>query len=199
MDFVPHIVALLGGGLATSLGLTYMARTPRVQARLLLTKAWSFALSCAASIGFACVVAYRMARTLVSSGGNQLESVSPGQLLAFGLVIGVPLALPGVFLAWSEVRAKEKARTKRRDRVATKDDRRAFAIDLVEQIHDVSPRPRQVTVEVTGDGGKVLALEGDIDSLEGERLTEALRADLADLGFKRVEGRNGTKKWWSRV
>ena len=199
MDFAPHIVALLGGGLATSLGLTYVARTARVQARLLQTRTWIFGLSCAALTGGAVAAAYRMARTLVSTGGTGLENVSPGQLLAFGIAIGVPLSLPGVVLAWSDVRAREKARTKRRDRVATKDDRRAFAIDLVEQIHDVSPKPRQVTVEVTGDGGRVLTLEGDIDSLEGERLTAALRADLADLGFKRVEGRNGTKKWWSRV
>ena len=70
---------------------------------------------------------------------------------------------------------------------------------MVKQILDVSPRPRRLSASVGGDGGRVLRLEGDIDPAEGERLTAALRSDLAELGFKRVEGTGNASEWWSRV
>ena len=109
------------------------------------------------------------------------------------------MSLPGVVFAWSDARTKEKAQKKRRDFVPTKDDRRKFADDLVRQIKEVSPKPREVRASVGGDGGRVLMLEGEIDAAEGERLTAAIRADLAALAFKRVEGKHGSREWWSRV
>jgi hypothetical protein len=73
------------------------------------------------------------------------------------------------------------------------------AADLGRQIEEISPTPRKVVASVGGDGGRVLSLEGDIDAEEGDRLTTALRADLQELGFKRVEGGTGSTTWWSRV
>lgn len=51
---------------------------------------------------------------------------------------------------------------------------------------------------IGGAGGTVLKFEGDLSAEEGERLTVALRADLKEVGFKRVEG-GGAKSWWVRV
>ena len=102
-------------------------------------------------------------------------------------------------MAWQDARREAEKRSKRKDAVATKDDRRAFAEDLLRQMHDVSPRPRELQVSVGGDGGRVLTLEGDIEPEEVERLTAALRQDLKDLGFKRVEGANGSKRRWTKV
>jgi hypothetical protein len=63
----------------------------------------------------------------------------------------------------------------------------------------VSPTPRSVSASIGGEGGRVLVLSGDIGADEAERLTTALRADLVELGFKRIEGGKGSKQWWTRV
>ena len=50
--------------------------------------------------------------------------------------IGGPpeLASAGVMLTWTDARAGEEKKRKRKDRVVTKDDRRAFADDLARQL-----------------------------------------------------------------
>ncbi len=197
--FTPQIFALLAGGLVGSLGMTCAARTERGGAALVKLNAWVFALACLALAGAGGAAALWQLRWALAEQGPGLEGITPAQLLLFGLVIGVPMSLPGVVFAWSDAHTKEKAQKKRRDFVPTKDDRRKFADDLVRQIKEVSPKPREVRASVGGDGGRVLMLEGEIDAAEGERLTAALRTDLAALAFKRVEGKHGSREWWSRV
>ena len=197
--FAPQIFALLAGGLVSSLGMTYAARTERAGAALVKLNGWVFALTCFALAGGGGAAAFWQLRSALAELGPRLEGITPAQLLLFGLLIGVPMSLPGVVFAWSDAHTKEKARKKRRDFVPTKDDRRKFADDLVRQIKEVSPKPRELRASVGGDGGRVLMLEGEIDAEEGERLTAALRVDLAELAFKRVEGKHGTREWWSRV
>ena len=119
-------------------------------------------------------------------------------MLLFGLAIGLPMSLPGVMLAWTDARAGEEKERKRKNRVVTKDDRRAFAEDLARQLKELGDPDRDVKVSIAGDGGTVLKLEGKINAKEAERLTAALRADMKDVGFKRVEG-GGAKSWWVRV
>ena len=116
----------------------------------------------------------------------------------FGLAIGLPMSLPGLVLAWTDARAEEGKNTKRKNRVATKDDRRDFAENLGRQVRELSDPARDVRGSIGGDGGTVLKLEGDLAWKEGERLTAALRGDLKDVGFKRVEG-GSAKSWWVRV
>ena len=197
--FAPHIIALLAGGLVSSLGMTHVARRERAAATLVKLNGWVFALVCFVLAAGGGAAAFWQLRSALAEQGPRLEGITPAQLLLFGLVIGIPLALPGVVFAWSDAHAKEKARKKRRDFVPTKDDRRKFADDVVRQIKDVSPKPRELRASVGDDGGRVLMLDGEIDAQEGERLTAALRADLAELAFKRVEGKHGTREWWSRV
>lgn len=197
--FLPHIVALLAGGLMGSLGLTYLARTRRLRPKLASAGGWRFATGAVVASAAAAAVAFVIARRALATGGAGLEGVTPPQLLLFGFLIGVPLSLPGLIFAWSEARGDARARSRRRDFVATRDDRRKFAVDLGRQIAEVSPKPRDVTASIGGEGGRILVLEGEIDPEEGERLTAALRADLSELGFKRVEGKGGSAAWWSRV
>lgn len=123
----------------------------------------------------------------------------PGRTLALGSLATVALGLPGAWAAWSDARRRDRTLRKRKEHPPTKDDRRRYAADIVSQITEMSPTPRTLTADIGGDGGTVLLFEGDIDATEGERLTAALRQDLADLGFKRVEGRKGSREWWSRV
>jgi hypothetical protein len=160
---------------------------------------WTFSASALTAAAVTLAAAIWQARGAVAGGAAGLQAVTPPQLLLFGFLIGVPLSLPGLLFTWSDARARERARLKKRDFVPTKDDRRAWAADLASQIEEVSPTPRSVSASIGGEGGRVLVLSGDIGADEAERLTAALRADLAELGFKRVEGGKGSKQWWTRV
>ena len=137
--------------------------------------------------------------TLAAAADALGPAIGTGEAFLFGLLVGLPLSLPGLFLLWSDARSERTRRLRRRDVVPTKDDRRAYAEDLARQIRDVSPTPREVRGSIGGEGGRVLVLSGDVDAAEGERLTAALRRDLSELGFKRVEGSGGDRSWWTRV
>ena len=197
--FAPHALALLIGGLATSLGITYGARRSGAQRFLARIGGMTLLVTCLVAAAAASVALYALVRPLVDRAISEPASLAPWRLLALGLAVGLPLGLPGLFAAWSEAHRARRAQLKRRDRVPTKDDRRAYAEGLVQQIAEISPTPRALTASISGDGGRVLLFEGEIDAKEGERLTAALRADLQEVGFKRVEGRNGANEWWTRV
>ena len=195
-SFAPQVLALLCAGLLSSLGPTYAARRPAGTAFLARRRGTTLAAGLTAVAAGCAFGAYALASAAVAGGVPGTDALTPARLFALGIFIGVPLGIPGIVLAWSEARARSKKR--RRDHVPTKDERRAYAADLERQIREVSAQPRDVAAKIGGDGGRVLILEGDIRSDEGERLTRALRADLAELGFKRVEGK-GVDDWWSRV
>ena len=74
----------------------------------------------------------------------------------------------------------------------------AFAENLARQVREFSDPGREVKVTIGGDGGRVLKFEGDLSAEQAERLTAALRADLKEVGFKRVEV-DAPEKWWVRV
>jgi hypothetical protein len=145
------------------------------------------------------LAAYRIGVSLIDAGATSGADISVPLVFALGLAVGLPIGVPGLLAAWTEARRKDRETRRKRDFVPTKDDRRGYAVQLVQQIMDVSPRPRELSASIAGDGGTVLRFEGDIDAAEGERLTTALRLDLSEVGFKRVEGQNGSKEWWTRV
>jgi len=150
------------------------------------------------SLGLGGGAVYWIITAILDSIRGQPELASAGEILLFGAAIGLPMSLPGVVSAWMGARAADEKRRKRKDRVVTKDDRREFAENLARQVRELSDPPREVNVRIGGDGGTVLKFEGDLSAKEAERLTAALRADLKEVGFKRVEG--GTpKNWWVRV
>ena len=45
----------------------------------------------------------------------------------------------------------------------------------------------------------VLYFEGDLASDQGEKLVAALRSEMKELGFKRVEGKGPRGDWWTNV
>lgn len=199
MAFAPHVAAVLSGGLATSLGLGWLARRPRARDVLLATRGWMLALGATVAVAAGLGGTYWLVRSLLAGAAAGPSLPSPLGLLVFGSLLGIPLALPAVVVAWNDVRAERAAALKKRDFVPTKDDRRAYAVDLVRQITELSDRPRDVRALIAGDGGRVLRLEGDIDAKEASRLVQAVRADLRELGFKRVEGGGGPGSWWEPV
>jgi hypothetical protein len=200
-DFVPHMVMLLVGGTGTSLGLAWLARRPGGRARLRRTRPWGMALAGLVSVAAGGLSLLWMVRRVLDAGGPDVSLPSPWQLLLFGAGLGLPLALPGLLLVWSEERPEKVAERNRRIASATKDDRRAFAERLADQIRDASPRSRELSVQVGWEGGRILEFHGDLAREEGERLVAALRGEMRDLGFKRAEGgeQGGAPGWWTRV
>ncbi len=194
-QYAPQIAMMFLGGLSTSFGTTWLARTPRGREVLLNTKGWGIALFAVVSLGLGAGAVYWAVNSMLDLVGGQPELASPGAMLLLGLAIGLPMSLPGVVSAWTDARATDEKRRKRKDRVVTKDDRRAFAENLARQVRELSDPPREVEVTIAGDGGTVLKFEGDLSAKEAERLTAALRGDLKEVGFKRVESQN----WWVRV
>lgn len=195
----PSIGALLLGGLGVSIGATLLARSPRGQNRLLKTSGWTLLLFAVAAVAAGGAAVYWTVLPLIDASGGGKSLASPAVLLLVGVLVGLPFSFPGVVLAWNDARADAKRRSKRRETVATKDDRRAYAMDLLRQIQDVSDHPRDLRVSAAGDGGRVLVLDGDIQADEVERLAAALRGDLKELGFRRVEGGSGPNHRWTKV
>ncbi len=200
-DYVPHMVMLLLGGLGTSLGLAWLGRRPRGRAGLRRTRTWGIALIGVIAIAVGAAALMWMVRRMLEAGGPDVSLPSPWELFLLGAGLGLPLALPGLLLVWSEERPEKVAERNRRIASATKDDRRAFAERLAGQILEASDRPRELTVEAGGDGGRVLEFHGDLAREEGDRLVAALRGEMRELGFKRAEGggRGGGPRWWTRV
>lgn len=191
---------MLAGGLVTSLGLTWLASRPSARARLgTLRGATVFVVAALALAAGAGAVVWLVGALLESArAGNPVLPSTPG-LLLFGVFLGLPLALPAVVMSWSDARRRRAAELNKRDFVPTKDDRRAFAEKLEKQIVELSHEPRSVKASIGGDGGRILSFEGDLDAGEGSRLVSALRADLKELDFKRVEGGSGASSWWEPV
>ena len=189
---------MLLGGLSASFGTTWLARRPHGREMLLNMKGSGIALFAVGSLGLGGGAFYWMATAMLDSIVGRQELASAGVMLLLGLAIGLPMSLPGVVLARMDARATEEKKRKRKDRVVTKDDRRAFAENLGRQVREFSAPGREVKVTIGGDGGTVLSFEGDLSAKQAERLTAALRADLKEVGFKRVEV-GGANSWWVRV
>lgn len=191
-DLLPHLVLLLGGTLATSIGLGPLFRSARGRSLLERTTWRGMTTLVLGFLGISAGGLYAVWRLSIDRLADLTPS--PSTLLIVGLLVGLPLSLPTAIGTWSEVR-----RARRREAPATRDDRREYAGSLAKQIREVSEGQTNVSAQVGGDGGRVLQLDGDLDSRKGERLVAALRTELKDLGFKRVEGRGPGGKWWTRV
>ncbi len=196
--YAPQMAAMLLGALSASFGTPWLLRTARGRELLVNMKRSGLALFVVVSLGLGGGAVYWIVTALLDSIGGQPELASAGVMLLLGLAIGLPMSLPGVVLARIDARATDEKKRKRKGRVVTKDDRRAFAEDLGRQVLEFSDPGREVKVTIGGDGGTVLLFEGDMSAKQAERLTAALRPDLKEVGFKRVEV-GKPKNWWVRV
>lgn len=198
-DFLPHLILMLVGGLGSSVGLGRWARGDRGQA--LLGK-----MSGATIIGFALVsfasmggAAYWVWHRVLNAEDTAGALGSPWTLFLFGVAVGLPMSLPHVISTWNRHRPAKVAERERRAAASTRDDRAEYAERLLKQIHDATPERRTLEVLIRGDEGRVLWFEGELSRDEGERLVSALRHELSEVGFRRVEGRGPKGNWWTRV
>ena len=123
---------------------------------------------------------------------------SPWFFFTFGLVMGLPFTLPAVTDVWRQHReAQERAEKKKKP--TSRRERLEFAKDLERQLLEYVGDTRTITVNLQGDEGTVLFLQGEITRQEGERLVAALRADIDAVDIRRVEGKSEKGKWWVRV
>ena len=198
-DLLPHLSALLFGGLLSSFGLTAWARRPGGRRILERVNAWGITAFGLAAIGGLLGGFYWLFAGVRQGLGVEQAVGSPSSYLLFGLVIGFPLSLPSVITLWSDARPEKAAARERKAKAATELDRREYARNLVRQIGELADGPRKVSASLRGERGTVLVFQGDLLRQEGEKLVVALRGDLQANGFTRVEGESPKGKWWSRV
>ncbi len=195
-DFLPQLVLMMVGALATSVGLGQAARRGPGQRALARLNGLGFAVLAVVLVAVSAGGLYRFARSVIASAESGDFSLSTGGFLVLGLLVGLAFSLPGVVMAWQEARGGGKPK---RTGPATRDDRRAFATQLASQIREAADREVDVAVRAGGDGERVLFIEGGLDSEQGNRLVAALRIEMRELGFKRVEGTGAGGEWWAPV
>lgn len=195
-DFVWRLVLMTIGALVTSVGLGQLARSRRGRAVLAPMKGWAVTGIALLFLAVSGGGLFWFVRRILGSENPRGFVPSAAAFLVLGLLVGLAFSLPGVFMGWSEARGGGK---KKRTGPATRDDRRAFADQLAGQIREASDRNTEIVVRTGGDGERLLLIEGDLDSTQGNRLVTALRAEMKDLGFKRVEGTGPAGDWWAPV
>jgi hypothetical protein len=163
------------------------------------TKWWGIAIFSTVSIAAIVGGFFWIFRRVSAQPDPEAFFGSPLVFLLIGLVVGLPFSLPSVITTWSVLRPAKVAARERKAKAATKADRWQFAEKLLSQIQEFSQTPREIDVFLDGKKGRVLRFQGDLEREEGDRLVNALRADLQDLDFERVEGEGPKGKWWSRV
>jgi len=198
-ELAPHMGAMLLGGLASSLGIAWFARKPRSRAFLGRIKMWGMAVFALVAVGGLFGGFYWLFTRIGQGFAVETTLGSPLTYLLLGLAVGLPLSLPGVITAWSDARPEKiEARAKKAE-AATKQDRVDFAQNLVRQIKEYAEGGREVSASLEGDKGEVLKFKGDLERQEGDKLVAALRSELQEHGFARLEGEGPKGKWWSRV
>lgn len=203
METLPTLLSALAplaiGGLIPTIGAHFFVRSARGSERLARMSGAVVGLVCALFVAGGLAAGWGLVQRIL--GAADASTALPGTplLVAAGLAIGLPLTIPPLLSGWLTARARSTARQKRVLAPATREERRSYAEDLERQIREVSVPPRDVTVTAGGDGNRVLIIEGEMSAKEGERLTAALREDLGDVGFKRVERAGPGRSWWTKV
>ena len=159
------------------------------------TKWWGVALYATISLCGVATGLFLLIQNLRENPDTFALPESPLLFLLVGLVIGFPFSIPGVFAIWSELRPEKLKAREKKARNASRADRLKFAQDLARQIDEFSDGPRNVKGTLSGDKGKILFFDGKLSRIEGDKLVAALRGELKDLGFERVEGDG----WWCRI
>jgi hypothetical protein len=188
-------VALLTGGLVSSLGTGIFVR--RVVGRKLIERTgwWGVTLYTVSSLAVVAVGFLWLVNTIRENPESVSIPESPFFFILMGLVVGFPFSIPAVLSVWNELRPGKVEARRKKSHVASREDRLKFAQDLALQILEFSDKSRNVRGTLGGDKGRILLFEGELSRNEGDKLVAALREEMKDLGFERVEGDG----WWSRI
>jgi hypothetical protein len=147
--------------------------------------------------GFAWVLRSAFAGDGAASTAAAESLRSPLVFFGFGLVVGLPFTLLTVTSVWRhENRPAERDTPKRK---VTRKERTEYARDLEKQLTEYGGEAAAYRVQLREDTGQVMVISGGMTREQAERLVTALRVEMRDLGFQRVEGRAADRDWWVRV
>ncbi len=200
-DLMPVIglsMLILAGGLLGSFGANTVVRSGMGRAFVTKWRWWGVAIYFLVVVTVVVAGLGWVLRSLVANLNTDSLFESPWFFFTFGVVMGLPFTLSAVTGVWRQHRDAQ-ARAEKKKKPASREDRREFARDLERQLREFVGDTRTIKVELQGDEGTVLFLQGEITRQEGERLVAALRADIDAVDFRRVEGKSEKGKWWVRI
>ncbi len=200
-DLMPVIglsMLILAGGLLGSFGANTVVRSGMGRAFVIKWRWWGVAIYYLVVVTVVVAGLVWVLRSLVANLDADSLFESPWFFFTFGVVIGLPFTLPAVTGVWRQHRAAQ-ARAEKKKKPASRQDRREFAKDLEKQLREYVGDTRTIKIELQGDEGTVLFLQGEITRQEGERLVAALHADIDAVDFRRVEGKSEKGNWWVRI
>ncbi len=200
-DLMPVIglsMLILAGGLLGSFGANTVVRSGMGRAFVTKWRWWGVAIYFLVVVTVVVAGLGWVLRSLVANLNTDSLFESPWFFFTFGVVMGLPFTLSAVTGVWRQHRDAQ-ARAEKKKKPASREDRREFAKDLERQLREFVGDTRTIKVELQGDEGTVLLLQGEITRQEGERLVAALRADIDAVDFRRVEGKSEKGKWWVRI
>jgi hypothetical protein len=190
---------MLVGGVAGSFGVNTLIRSTRGRQVIGRLPFWGVLLyylfvAAVVVVGFGWV--FRSVLSGAREGGEAAGQLlrSPWLFLAFGVVVGLPFTPLAVTSVWRQARRPAKPR-----RPATRKERSQYAQDLQRQLVEYGSEAGNFRVELREDEGRILYISGGMARDLAERLVAALRGELSEMGFQRVEGKNGEQNWWVRV
>ena len=198
MPIIGLSMLILAGGLLGSFGASTVVRSRMGRAFVIKWRWWGLAIYYLVVVTVVVAGLGWVLRSLVANLDANSLFESPWFFFTFGVVMGLPFTLPAVTGVWRSHR-EALARAEKKQKPATRQERLEFAKDLERQLREYVGDTRAIKVELQGDEGTVLFLQGEITRQEGERLVAALRADIDTVDFRRVEGKSEKGKWWVRV
>ncbi len=198
MPIIGLSMLILAGGLLGSFGANTVVRSGMGRAFVTKWRWWGVAIYFLVIVTVVVAGLGWVLRSLVANLNTDSLFETPWFFFTFGVVMGLPFTLSAVTGVWRQHRDAQ-ARAEKKKKPASREDRREFAKDLERQLREFVGDTRTIKVELQGDEGTVLFLQGEITRQEGERLVAALRADIDAVDFRRVEGKSEKGKWWVRV
>ncbi len=198
MPIIGLSMLILAGGLLGSFGANTVVRSGMGRAFVTKWRWWGVAIYFLVIVTVVVAGPGWVLRSLVANLNTDSLFETPWFFFTFGVVMGLPFTLSAVTGVWRQHRDAQ-ARAEKKKKPASREDRREFAKDLERQLREFVGDTRTIKVELQGDEGTVLFLQGEITRQEGERLVAALRADIDAVDFRRVEGKSEKGKWWVRI
>ena len=194
--------AMIVGGALGSFGLNFVIRSRRGRGFVKRWRWWGvmlYYLAVAGVVigGFAWVWRSAFGGDGAATRAAAAALQSPLVFFGFGVIVGLPFTLLTVTSVWRrENRPAERDTPKRK---VTRKERTEYAKDLEKQLKEYGGEAAAYHVQLREDKGQVMVISGGMTREQAERLVTALRGEMDDLGFQRVEGRAADRDWWVRV
>jgi len=193
------LLTTVAGGILGSLGISTLLRSERGRS-ILVGWTWRgmalyFSSIAVVVVGIVAWVYY----SAVRNPGTGPSFGSPVLFFVFGIAAGLPFTLATVVTVRRQAKMAEERARKRKEKPASRQERREFASKLEKQLQEYSNELKDAKVRIQGDRGTVMTIHGNVSREQAEKLVHVLQGDLQDLGIERVESGDVTKNWWVRV